>query len=71
MRQEDDERAATLAVIAAAQKSDCRRLIETIADVACQFEAKGYAPPEIEVAITEMLEELEQSFCPRRFLERA
>jgi hypothetical protein len=65
MPQDDDERIAAQAIISAAQRSDPRRLLEVIADVACQFKAKGYTTAEIERAITEMLEELEQSFCPR------
>ena len=65
MSQDADERAATLTIIAAAQNTDRRRLLEVIAEVACQFEAKGYTTSEIEAAITEILEELEQSFCSR------
>jgi hypothetical protein len=37
MRQDDDERPATLAIVATAQNTDRRRLLEVIADVACQL----------------------------------
>ena len=42
MPQDEDEHAATLAIIAAAQKSNPRRLLEVIADASNLLQAKGY-----------------------------
>ena len=65
MPQGDDEHVATLAMIAAAQSNNPRRLLEAIAEVARQLETKGYTTAEIEGAVAELLEEVEQSFSPR------
>jgi len=65
MPQGDDEHVATLAMIAAAQSNNPRRLLEAIAEVACQLEIKGYTTAEIEGAVAELLGEVEQSLRPR------
>ena len=65
MAQDDTEHAETLAMIAIAQKGDPRRLLEAIAEVACQLEIKGYRTAEIEGAVAELLGEVEQSLRPR------
>ena len=52
-------------MIAVAQKGDPRRLLEAIAEVACQLEIKGYTTAEIEGAVAELLGEVEQSLRPR------
>jgi hypothetical protein len=41
MAQDDTEHAETLAMIAIAQKGDPRRLLEAIAEVACQLEIRA------------------------------
>ena len=64
MAQDDTEHAETLAMIAI-QKGDPRRLLEAIAEVACQLEIKGYTTAEIEGAVAELLGEVEQSLRPR------
>jgi hypothetical protein len=48
MPQDEDEHAATLAIIAAAQKSNPRRLLEVIADAANLLQAKGYCQSALE-----------------------
>lgn len=68
MAQDDTEHAETLAMIAIAQKGDPRRLLEAIAEVACQLEIKGYTTAEIEGAVAELLGEVEQSLRPRTAL---
>ena len=65
MAQDDTEHAETLAMIAIAQKGDPRRLLEAIAEIACQLEIKGYTTAEIEGAVAELLAEVEQSLRPQ------
>lgn len=62
MPQDEDEHAATLAIIAAAQKSNPRRLLEVIADASNLLQAKGYTITELEAAIAEVLDEAERTF---------
>jgi hypothetical protein len=64
MAQDDTEHAET-AMIAIAQTGDPRRLLEAIAEVACQLEIKGYTTAEIEGAVAELLGEVEQSLRRR------
>ena len=65
MAQDDTEHAETLAMIPIAQTGDPRRLLEAIAEVACQLEIKGYTTAEIEGAVAELLGEVEQSLRPQ------
>src|SRR3954471_16800385 len=55
MAQDDTEHAAMIAI---AQTGDPRRLLEAIAEVACQLEIKGYTTAEIEGAVAELLGEV-------------
>jgi len=59
---QDEDEYASLAIIAAAQKGNPRRLLEVIADAANLLQAKGYTITELEAAIAEVLDEAERTF---------